>query len=193
MRFIGLSFLTGILCGVVPLARADVSSEIAQASAPNSEGVPEVAVVRLQSLLNNNLTETEWRAVVEKLAQAQMAANEPEDTLVLLADARLRDLPWARFWRAQALASLHRWANALPLYEELSNDTSPFQRAAVFGAADALRALGKRKEALSKLTLLAHDKELGMRAQLRLAELYIELGNAPEARRLLEQATRCAR
>src|SRR5207248_11248758 len=92
MRLIGLSFLIGIVCGVAPLARADVSPEIAQASAPNLEGVPEVAVVRLQSLLNKNLTEAERRAVVEKLAQAQMAANEPEDTLVLLADARLRDL-----------------------------------------------------------------------------------------------------
>jgi TolA-binding protein len=187
MRFIGLSFLTGILCGVVPLARADVSSEIAQASAPNSEGVPEVAVVRLQSLLNKNLTETEWRAVVEKLAQAQMAANEPEDTLVLLADARLRDLPWARFWRAQALATVQRWAEALPLYAELTSEPSPFQKAAVFGSGETLRALGKCPEALAKFLILVHDKEWGARAQLRAAEMYIQLGDATEARRLLEQ------
>jgi tetratricopeptide (TPR) repeat protein len=187
MRLIGLSFLTGVVCGVAPLARADVSSEIAQASAPNSEGVPEVAVVRLQSLLNKNLTEAEWRAVVEKLAQAQMAANEPEDTLVLLADARLRDLPWARFWRAQALAAVQRWAEALPLYEELTNETSPFQKAAVFGSGETLRALGKRSEALAKFLVLVHDKEWGTRAQLRAAEMYLQLGDAPEARRLLEQ------
>src|SRR5258708_11674768 len=105
----------------------------------------------------------------------------------LLTAARLRDLPWAKFWRAQALASLHRWADALPLYEELSNDGSPFQRAAVFGAGDTLRALGKRQEALRKFILLAHDKEWGTRAQLRAAEAHIELGNAPDARRLLEQ------
>jgi TolA-binding protein/thioredoxin-like negative regulator of GroEL len=187
MRFIGLSFLTGIVCGVAPLARADVSSEIAQASAPTSEGVPEVAVVRLESLLNKNLTEAEWRAVVEKLAQAQMAANEPEDTLVLLADARLRDLPWAKFWRAQALATVQRWAEALPLYEKLTNETSPFQKAAVFGSGETLRALGKRSEALAKFLVLVHDKEWGTRAQLRAAEMYIQLGDATEARRLLGQ------
>src|SRR5437867_2691160 len=187
MRLIGLSFLIGIVCGVAPLARANVSSEIAQASAPNSEGVPEVAVVRLQSLLNKNLTEAERRAVVEKLAQAQMAANEPEDTLVLLADARLRDLPWARFWRSQALATVQRWAEALPLYEELANETSPFQKAAVFGCGETLRALGKRSEALARFLVLVHDKEWGTRAQLRAAEMYIQLGDAPEARRLLEQ------
>ena len=161
MRLIGLSFLTGIVCGVTPLARADVFSEIAQASAPTSEGVPEVAVVRLQSLLNKNLTEAEWRAVVEKLAQAQMAANEPEDTLVLLADARLRDLPWARFWRAQALATVQRWAEALPLYEELTNETSPFQKAAVFGSGETLRALGKRSESLAKFLVLCSRQRMG--------------------------------
>jgi hypothetical protein len=59
--------------------------------------------VRLQSLLNKDLPEPQWREVAEKLAEAQVAANEPEATLVLLTDARLRDLPWAKFWRAQAL------------------------------------------------------------------------------------------
>src|SRR3954469_17423927 len=102
MKLLRLLILTGFVGAVASLARADISSEIAQASAPISEGVPEVAVVRLQSLLHNNLSKTEWRAVVEKLAEAHMAANEPQDTLVLLADARLRDLPWAKFLRAQA-------------------------------------------------------------------------------------------
>src|SRR5215467_941742 len=187
MRLIRFIFLTGILGAVAPLARAGLSSEIAQASAPISEGVPEVAVVRLQSLLNKNLTEAEWRAVVEKLAEAQIAANEPEDTLVLLADARLRDLPWARFCRAQALATIQRWAEALLLYEEVTNETSPFQKAAVFGSGETLRALGKRSEALGKFIVLVHDKDWGRRAQLRAAELYIDLGDAPEASRLLEQ------
>src|SRR5215510_3456995 len=187
MRRLTVIRLIGLICAVVSLARADISVEIAQASAPISEGVPEVAVVRLQSLLNRNLTEPEWRAVAEKLAEAQMAANAPEDTLVLLADARLRDLPWAKFWRAQALATLHRWADALPLYEQLTNESSPFQRAAIFGAGETLRALGKRHEALKKFLLLIHDKQWATRAQLRAAELYIELGNASETRRILEQ------
>ena len=168
-------------------ARADFSAEIAEAAKPLSEGVPEVAVVRLQSLLNKKLPEAQWLVIAEKLAEAQVAANEAEATLVLLSDARLRDSPWAKFWRAQALANLLRWVDALPLYEELSNDSSPFQRAAVFGAGDTLRALGKRQEALRKFIQLMHDEEWGTRAQLRVAELHIELGNAPEARRLLEQ------
>jgi TolA-binding protein/predicted Zn-dependent protease len=169
-------------------AYADISMEIAEASAPIAEGVPEVALVRLQALLNNNLTESEWRPVVEKLAEAEIAAKQPENTLVLLADVRVHELPWAKFWRAQALASLHRWAEALPLYEQLAKDEgSPFGSAATFGAAEMLRALGRRDEALKKFTLLIHDKEWAERAQLRTAELYLETGDATRARRLLEE------
>jgi lipopolysaccharide biosynthesis regulator YciM len=185
LRKIGLSYF---LCVLAQLARADISAEITQASAPLTEGVPEVAVARLQALLNKNLPETEWRLVAEKLAEAQVAAREPEDTLVLLADPRLREMPWAKFWRAQALAGLNRWADAQPLYDELTTDrSSPFHGAAVFGTAEVLRALGKRQGAVRKLNLLFHDKEWATRAQLRAAELYIEMADAPNARRLLAE------
>jgi predicted negative regulator of RcsB-dependent stress response len=168
------------------LAHADISSEIAEASAPITGGVPEVAVVRLQALLNNSLSESASRAVVEKLAEAQIAAKQPENTLALLADIRVRELPWAKFWRAQAFASLHRWGEALPLYDELANDqASPFRSAATFGAAEMLRALGRHDEALKKFTLLIHDKEWATRAQLRETELYIETGDTTSARHLL--------
>src|SRR5262245_39130186 len=182
---------TGLMCLVGLLAQfvhADISSEIADASAPVAEGVPEVALVRLQALLNNNLPEAEWQTVVQKLAEAHIAAKQPENALVLLTDARVRELPWAKFWRAQAFASLDRWAEALPLYEQLARDNrSPFRHAATFGAAEMLRALGRRDEALKKFAQLMHDNEWATRAQLRAAELYIETGDASGARRLLEE------
>jgi TolA-binding protein/thioredoxin-like negative regulator of GroEL len=182
---------TGLMCllsVLTQLAHADISSELAEASAPIAEGVPQVALVRLQALLNDNLPEAERRAVVEKLAEAQIAAKQPESTLLLSEDIRVLELPWAKFWRAQAFASLHRWAEALPLYEQLANDErSPFRNAATFGAAEMFRALGRRDEALKKFTLLIHDKEWATRAQLRAAELYIETGDAAGAHRLLEE------
>src|SRR6184192_2914873 len=185
LRKIGLSCLLGLLA---QFARADISVEIAEASAPLTEGVPEVAVARLQALLNKDLPDADWQIVAEKLAEAQVAAREPEDTLVLLAGPRLRGLPWAKFWRAQALAALSRWADALPLYEELTRDRgSPFDGAATFGTAEMLRALGKRQQALRKLDLLFNDKEWITRAQLRAAELSIEMADAPNARRLLAE------
>ncbi len=182
MGLIGFSILLS------QLARADISAELAEASAPLAEGVPEVAVARLEALVNKNLPDPEWRAVTEKLAEAEVAARQPEEALVLLADSRLRDIPWAKFWRAQAFASLHRWADALPLYEELAADrSSPLHGPATFGAAEMLRALGRRDEALTKLTVLLYDKEWATRAQLRSAELYIDKADAINARRLLDE------
>jgi len=52
LRKIGLSCLLGI---VAQFARADISAEIAEASAPLAQGVPEVAVAGLQALFNKNL------------------------------------------------------------------------------------------------------------------------------------------
>jgi len=67
------------------------------------------------------------------------------------------------------------------------NRGSSFYGVAIFGTAETLRALGKRQEAVRKLNLLFHDKEWATRAQLRAAELYIEMGDAPSAQRLLTE------
>ncbi len=159
-----------------------------EATKPLLEGVPEVAVVRLRALLGSSLADEEWCAVAAKLAEARVTARQPEDALVLLADSRLRDLPAAKFWRAQAFASLHRWADALPLYEELAADqSSSFREAATFGAADMLRGLGRRDEALAKILVLLRDKQWGVQAELRSAELYIDKGDAGNASRILDE------
>src|SRR6266446_6384581 len=168
--------------------RAEISPEWTEATKPLLEGVPEVAVVRLGALVDGSLADKEWCAVAAKLAEAQVTARQPEDALVLLADSRLRDLSAAKFWRAQAFASLHLWADALPLYEELGADqSSSFREAATFGAAEMLRALGRRDEALAKILVLLRDKQWRIRAQLRSAELYIDRADAANARRILDE------
>jgi TolA-binding protein len=168
--------------------RAEISPALSEAAKPLREGVPEVAVVRLRTLLGNNMADEAWRAVAEKLAEAQVAAKQPEDALVLLADSRLREVLSAKFWRAQALASLHRWAEALPLYEDLAVAPNPlFRGAATFGAAEMLRALGRQDEALAKMSVLLRDKQWSIPAQLRSAELYIDKGDAGKARRILDE------
>jgi tetratricopeptide (TPR) repeat protein len=167
---------------------AEVSPALVEATKPLREGVPEVAVVRLRALLDSSLADEAWRAVAEKLAEAQVSAKQPEDALVLLADSRLREVPSAKFWRAQALASLHRWAEALPLYEELAVAPNPlFRGAATFGAAEMLRALGRQDEALAKMLVLFRDKQWSVPAQLRSAELYIDKADAVSARRILDE------
>src|SRR6266705_1167021 len=184
IRRIGLISL--IACA--PLAHAEISNALAAASAPLLEGVPEVAVVRLRALLASNLRVEDWRAVTEKLAEALVASKQPQEALALLHDPRLRDVAPAVFWRAQALAGLHRWVEALPLYARIARDQqSPLRADAIFGQAQALRALDRSDEALQALGDLFPEKHWATQARLRAAELYIAKNDAANARRLLDE------
>ncbi len=188
MNRIGATFLVGLLAVFAPFARAEFSAELAKASAPLAEGVPEVAVARLQTLLNHKLPEPEWRATAEKLAEAQIAARQPLDALKLLEDPRLRNVSSAQFCRAQALAGLDRWKDALPLYEKVAAGQDLAMRAgAVFGAGEMLRALGRDDEALHKFLTLFRDPQWSVRAQLRAAEIYLDKSDATNAKRLLDK------
>ena len=176
------------LIAVASLARADISRQLVEAARPLAEGVPEVSVVRLEGLLKQNLGESDWRAVAEKLLEAMVAANQTADAFKLLADPRLRQSPSANFWRAQLLASSHREAEALALYRQIAADrNSSLGSDALLGAAEMLRALGRTDEALQIFSELFHDPKWTVRAQLRAAELYLDKSDALAARRLLER------
>src|SRR4029453_18972148 len=119
MSYIGRISLIRLSILFSQFARSEISAELAEATGPLAESVPEVAVARLGTLLKRNLADPKGRGGAEKLAEAHVGAKQDEAALVLLADPRLREFPWAKFWRAQAFASLRRWADALPLYEQL--------------------------------------------------------------------------
>src|SRR5437870_3186764 len=184
LRRIGL----GVFLALAQLAHGQFSAQLAEASKPLTEGVPEVAVIRLQTLLKQNLSEPDWRAVAERLLQAMVAANQTADAFNLLADPRLRQSSSASFWRAQLLATSHHEAEALPLYRQIAADSnSGLRMDALFDAAETMRALGRTDEALQSFSELFHDPKWTVRAQLRAAELYLDKSDAVEARRLLER------
>jgi predicted negative regulator of RcsB-dependent stress response len=182
-----------IILGTLPVfhlqqARSEGPSNLASATAPLEDGIPEVAVARLTGLLEKNPPEQEWCAISEKLAEALIAAKRPADALHLLEDPRLQQIPSAKFWRGQALGSLHRPAEALQLYEEVAaNETSPFHADAVFGTAEMLRAVGRPAEALEKFSSLFRDPQWSVQAQLRATELFLEQGDTANASRLLNR------
>src|SRR3984893_16097935 len=177
-----------LFVALAPFARGQFSAQLVEASKPLTEGVPEVAVVRLQALLKQNLTEPDLRAAAEKLLEALVAANQTADAFNLLADPRLRQSPSANFWRAQLLAKTHHEAEALALYRQIAADNnSSFRMDAQFGAAEMLRALGQADEALQSFSELFGDPTWSVRAQLRAAELYLDKSDAVNARRLLEK------
>jgi TolA-binding protein len=164
-------------------------ADLAAAVKPLDEGVPQVAVMQLRKLLSGQLAATDKKAVTARLGEALLAAGEPEEALKVLQDPALKDETAVRFWRAQALASLHRWDEALPLYQQVSVErTSPVRAAALFGQVEALRALQRFDEALRVLASLISEPPWSDRAQLRSIELLLDKRDNAGARRLLDKA-----
>jgi TolA-binding protein len=178
------AFLIGL--SIFLLQSLHAEPELTSAIKPLDEGVPEVAVTRLRAFLKDRSGE-DWRAGAEKLVEALLAANRPQEALTLLDDARLRESRSTKFWHAQALAGLRRWNEALPFYEQAAADeNSPLRAEAIFGTAETLRALGRLDEAQQKLAMLFRDKQWSIRARLHSAELYLDKQDPVNARRILD-------
>lgn len=187
MRSIGRISLIGLI-GLIGVSRGEPFEALDEAMKPLQSGVPEVAVTRLQALLNKNPPTAEGRQIAGTLAQALIAANQPEDALRLLEDPRLRDLPGSKFWQGQALAGLGQPAEALSHYEQAAADGNPaFYAAALFGEAEMLRALNRGDEAIGKFSSIFHEPNFGVQAQLHTVELYLDRSDTANASRLLDK------
>ena len=163
------------------------SSEINDAARAIDDGVPEVAVARLQRLAGT-LAGEEARDAKERLAEALIAAKRPADALHILDDPILRDSVTAKFFRAQALVAVHRFEDALALYREVAGSPGPQQRPSAFGMAEMLRALGRPDEAIRQYRTIETDSRFGVSARLREAELLIDKRESAMAKRALDRA-----
>jgi tetratricopeptide (TPR) repeat protein len=183
-----LFLLAGLLLVSQAVPSEGLPDESNRATQATDEAVPEVTVTRLRALLKTNLPDTEWIKLTTKLAEALLGAQQADEALTLLDDPRLRQIPSTMFWRAQALAELHQWREALRLYEAIAADqASPSRNDAIFGAAEMLRALGQPDQALQKLAAILSDKRWSNRARLRSAELFLDRLDIDNARRLLDE------
>lgn len=177
-----------LLCLVARPLRAEIPDWEA-ALRPLDEGVPQVAVMRLRNILGRDLSPADRKTVNAKLGEALLAAGDADEALKVLQDPALNDLPAIPLWRAQALASLQRWPEALVLYRKVSTQNpSPYRSTALLGQAEALRALQRPDEALQIYSLLLGDVQWNDRAQLRSIELLLEKNDVQGARRILDKA-----
>ncbi len=166
---------------------ATPSADVLAAAQPIEQGVPEVAIFRLQNLLHTELPDAERPEALLKLGEAQVEAGAPGDALTTLADAGLRGVSGADFWRGQALAALKRWPEALAAYRQAALRKSDVTAAALFGQAEALFALGQNREALQTLRLLFDDPTWALRARFRAIELLLDQKNAIAAEKILAE------
>ena len=144
---------------------------------------------RLQAFLAQNPPAAEQAAARGKLVEALVRVGQPSEALKLFSDdPGLTNDTEATFWRAQALAALERWAEALPLYEKVAADAQSLQRSeAIFGEAEALRGLGRKEEAMRLFSSLENTPRWSTRAKLSVAQLLIERGDLAAADRLLRE------
>ncbi|MEO8439600.1 MAG: tetratricopeptide repeat protein [Spartobacteria bacterium] len=169
-------------------ARGEDTPELQKAFAPLAEGVPEVAIVRLQDFLAQNPAAPEQAAARRKLAEALVRAGRLDEALELFTLPDLASDAKAIFWQAQAQAGLERWSAALPLYARVAADkSSTWRDEAAFGQAEALRALGQKEEARRVLQSLESAPRWTTRAKLAEAQLFLEEGNLAAADRLLRE------
>lgn len=167
-------------------ALADAKKEIAEAIRPIDEGVPEVAVSRLQKLIGS-LRGADALEAREKLAEALVQAGHAADALPVLEDKALRDSAPAKFLRARALTDLQRDEEALLLFQAVAAGANGGQRmAATFGMAEMLHKLGRADEALHVYAAVEHDARFAVMARLREAELLIGKGDAARAKEVLD-------
>lgn len=153
-----------------------------EAIRPLADGVPEVAVTRLQQLVAQHPPPEEMAVAKTKLAEAFVRSRQPEQALEILQDAALTNAPGALFWRAQALTALARWSEARSAYAQVVAEAEePLRSDAIFGESEALRALGQRDAALRLLTALRHDPRWQVRATLGAAALLIDRGDLAAA------------
>ncbi|HEY0722498.1 MAG TPA: tetratricopeptide repeat protein, partial [Pyrinomonadaceae bacterium] len=168
------------------LGRAEETPQLTDATRPLTEGLPEVAVVRLRAFLAGRISHEDHQQATERLAEALVASGKFAEALQVLGGPDIRESPAKIFFQAQACAGLSRWKEALDLYQMCAADAgSPFHVDALFGQAESFRALGKTNEALQTLESLRTDERWRRRAEMRSVELLIATGDTAGATRLL--------
>src|SRR5437870_3272571 len=141
---IGLSFLLGTLA---QFARADISAEIAEASAPLTQGVPEVAVARLQALIKFDLLlhDKKWGTRAQlRAAELYIEMADASNAQRLLAEMRptlVAERRERRVLRGRLELILQRPERAIGMFQALLKRPEGAAHAtliaALFGIAEA--------------------------------------------------------
>jgi len=179
----------------VPFATPFAAEErlLNEGSKAIAAGVPSIAVKKIKLYLAQNPSEERLAQAKLQLAEALVLSNAAEEALeILSAEDFKKQGAAATFWKALALASLRRWADAQPLYKKLveshgaeSSETNPYRDAATFGYAHSLLIAGRGNDALEVFSRLDKNSTFSRYASLFSAKIYLEQGNADAALKTL--------
>lgn len=165
------------------------AEHLAKGEAALSDGLWEIAEVHFrQNLADSSLSPEEKALAGIRLAESMVRAGNPADALELLGQSFLAKHPETAFWKAQALAGQHRFAEASDLFGKLLEDpAAPHLAESCFTRASLLLALEKPEEALEALSILLAEAQppVSSRAALQQVEILIDLNRPEQARRAM--------
>lgn len=162
---------------------------LAKGEAALADGLWEIAEVHFRQNLTDPAASTEQKAEAGiRLAESIVRAGNPAGALELLEQSFLTKHPETPFWKAQALAGQHRFAEASDLFGKLLADpAAPHLAESCFTRASLLLALDKPEEALEALSILLAETQppVSSRAALQQVEILIDLDRPEQARRAM--------
>jgi TolA-binding protein len=155
-------------------------------------GLWEMAALHFdECLAQPSLKPEDKSRVAIRLAESWIRDGKMTEALTLLGESFASSDPQAPFWKAQALAGLGRFGEALDVLSPLlQNPAAPFQRETGFTITNLQLALGKPEAALETLDFLAHgpDVVLSAKARLHQVEILLDLGHTAKARETIPAA-----
>lgn len=159
--------------GDKPSAKLANDPRYIQALRALDEGIPQVSIENLNECLAGKLPADDRAFVTFQLAKAFLAAGRGGDALKKLSLLPPAYEATAGFLKAQTLASLGRWSDAYPIYQQLAmQNGAPLSYR--IGEAECLHAMGRQQEAIRLLEPIAGGKAATTALRLRLADFYIE-------------------
>lgn len=171
--------------GMVFLAGSVLAEDVRITSARQAldDGLPQVAIFRLQQAKGKWPSDEDKAAASLLLGRAQFSAGRFAD-----AEKMLRDVPRpnakADFWLAETRFALGDFAGALPLYRQHAGDPEFSERAAI-GESRTLISLGQTAEAVAVLSDHLGKNSQANDAVIELARNLVSMRDAAGAQKAL--------
>jgi thioredoxin-like negative regulator of GroEL len=157
-----------------------------------TSGLWEMAELHFKQALAEPENPAEMQSLIGvRLAETLVREGNTIDALDLLAKSFVSSHPEVPFWKAQALASQGRFAEAIAIFStQLSTPGAPYRIEAGLTQASLQLAIGQAQAALDTLaSLTPHaDKDTLTKIQLQQVEILIDLERLPEARAAMPPA-----
>lgn len=155
-------------------------------------GLWEVAESRFEEALKTpDLTPADQRVLRLKQLETWIRDDRSAEALAKLAEPVWANDPETYFWKAQALAGMGRYREAVEgLFPAMENEKATHRSEALLTRASLQLSLNEQDAAFATLEVLgkAGDAKATRQARLRQAAILIDQGKAKEARKLLPEA-----